>query len=305
MGACGLLFFAMVLPDQANHIAQQVLGETTTVNSLIGVAAPVKTISQAFSSAISKGTNQLIGLKQTGTDDGSSTTPKDTSPLSMENIIDATNAQRVKAGLSPLKTNAKLAASAKIKVEDMIANHYFEHTSPTGKTVADLGNQVGYDYVVMGENLALGNFTDANDLLQAWMNSPGHRANILNTSYQDIGVYAAEGTYQDRTVWFAVQHFGTERGVCPSISTTLKTSISALNIKIKKEETDITALRTQIENPNHVQGDAYSNLISQFNALVSQYNANVTTSQQQIAQYDKQVVAFNKCLSTYQVSKEG
>ncbi len=294
MAAFGLLVFALVLPTQANQAAQTVLGETTTINRVAGVSIPVNTISRAISSLLpntksSQGTTPV-------------TVPKDTSPLSIENIIDATNAERIKAGLPPLKTSVKLEQSAKIKTEDMITNQYFEHTSPTGKTVADLGNEVGYDYVVMGENLALGDFTSAADLLQAWMNSPGHRANILNTSYQDIGVYATQGTYQGRTVWFAVQHFGTERGVCPSIDSSLKSSIDSLNATIKKEESDISALRTQIEDPNHPDNQNYANLISQFNSLVATYNVNVTTSQQEISQYNKEVIAFNKCLGQYQVT---
>lgn len=279
-------------------MAQQVLGGAVTLNTAAGVSEPVQTISKAVTSVIGKVTGS------SGADTSASAKTPDNSPFSIENIVDATNSERIKAGLTPLKTNAKLEQSAKIKVDDMIAHQYFEHTSPSGKTVADLGNEVGYDYVVMGENLALGNFTDASDLLKAWMNSPGHRANILNTSYEDIGVYAAEGTYQGHTVWFAVQHFGTERGVCPALSTSLKSTITSLSAKIKQEESQITALRAQIEDPNHPQGQAYANLIAQFNSIVAIYNSDITNSQQKIAQYNKEVVAFNKCLSQYQVAKE-
>jgi uncharacterized protein YkwD len=267
----GLGIFFLVWPHQAAQVAK-VLGVSITVAN-----KPIENVS-----AVS--------------DDPSA-------PFSVENIIDATNEQRIKAGLTPLKSNAKLEESAKLKVEDMIKNQYFEHTSPTGKTVADLGTEVGYDYIVMGENLALGNFTDANDLLQAWMNSPAHRANILSTSYQDIGVYAAQGTYQGHTVWFAVQHFGTQRDVCPSVSTALKSDIDSLNSTINQEESQISSLRTEIEDPNHVQGQPYTDLINQFNALVVVYNGNITTSQQYISQYNTQVVAFNNCLSQYQVSE--
>lgn len=295
-----MLVMALLLPSQADKIVQTVLSQVITVNKAVGIEAPVKTISSAITTVINKGAGTVTNV------DNPKATPtvKDSSPLSLENIIDATNAERVKAGLQPLKTNDKLATSAKIKAIDMITNHYFEHTSPSGKTVANLGDQVGYDYVVMGENLALGDFTDANDLLQAWMNSAGHRANILNTSYQDIGVYAAQGTYQGRTVWFAVQHFGTERGVCPALSTTLKTTINTLNLRVKNEETQIASLRAQIEDPNHAQDQSYGKLITEFNTLVAKYNSDVASSQINIASYNKQVVAFNKCLGRYQVSKE-
>jgi uncharacterized protein YkwD len=297
MAAFGLLAFALLLPVQANTFAQKVLGQVIIVNNAIGISAPVETASKAVSGVISKATDALVSTDTPGT-------PKDNSPMSQVNIIDATNKERVKAGLQPLKTNAKLAASAKIKADDMVKNQYFEHTSPAGKTVADLGDEVGYDYVVMGENLALGDFDSAAEVLDAWMNSPGHRANILNTSYQDIGVYAEQGTYQGRTVWFAVQHFGTERGVCPALSTVLKNNIDSLNAKIKSEEAQISALRKQIEDPNHAQDASYGNLITQFNDLVKVYNSDVQTSQTNISSYNKQVVAFNNCLNQYQVSKE-
>jgi uncharacterized protein YkwD len=300
MAAFGLLVFALLLPAQANQVAQQVLSGAVTLDNVSGVSLPVKTISHTVTNTVNSVSSVIIKQKDKGT--VSIHTPS-VSPLSIENIIDATNNERVKAGLLPLKTNAKLEASAKIKVDDMITHQYFEHTSPAGKTVADLGNQVGYNYVVMGENLALGNFTGANDLLQAWMNSPGHRANILNSSYQDIGVYAAQGTYQGRTVWFAVQHFGTQRGVCPAISGSLKGSIQTLNTTIKNEQDQIAVLRAKIEDPNHPQGTEYSALIAQFNALVATYNNDVTISQKKITQYNQEVVAFNKCLSLYQVSK--
>jgi uncharacterized protein YkwD len=284
-----LFVFVMLLPTQANQLAQRVLGEAVTLNN--NVRMPTTVLSDKISS---------IFFRKPETP---SVAAGDNSPLSAVNIIDATNEQRIKAGLPPLTTNDKLEQSAQLKVEDMIKNQYFEHTSPSGKTVADLGNEVGYNFIIMGENLALGDFTDANDLLSAWMNSPEHRANILNTSYEDMGAYAAQGMYQGHLVWFAVQHFGTQRSVCPSLDTTLKGSIDSLNASLKDQEVTITTLRTEIEDPNHVQGQAYTDQITQFNSMVTTYNADLATSQQEITTYNKEVVDFNNCLSQYQVSK--
>lgn len=282
----GLTVFTCVLPVQANQLAQQVLGQTVTLPVLSTITPPGNTISSLISSIVPNSV--------------SSSDVVDNSPLSASNIIDATNQERIRAGLPPLKTNNKLEETAEIKIEDMVANHYFAHTSPEGKTVADLGTGVGYNYVVMGENLAVGDFTNAQDLLTAWMNSPGHRANILNPSYQDIGVYAAQGVYQGHSVWFAVQHFGTERGVCPSINVVLKSDIDTLNASIASQETTITVLRAKIEDPNHSTGQSYSDMIAHFNALVKKYNADLAISQTEISTYNKEVVAFNNCLSQYQ-----
>ena len=281
----GVLLLIFLLPTKITEMAQKVLGDNVIAPVGTVLSSPIQAIGTLFSP------HRSVSLGQ----------EENNSPLSVEAIIDATNQERIQNGLQPLKTNSALEQSAKVKTQDMITNQYFEHTSPDGKTVADLANEAGYDYVVIGENLALGDFTNAQDLLNAWMNSPGHRANILNPAYQDIGVYAAQGTYQGQTVWFAVQHFGTEREVCPSISTTLKNGIDALNTSIQNQETVITTLRTQIEDPNHVQGQAYTDMISQFNSLVAKYNADLATSQAEIVTYNKEVVAFNKCLSQYQV----
>lgn len=220
--------------------------------------------------------------------------------LTVANIIDATNTERIAAGLTPLTTNTLLSASAKLKTDDMIKNGYFEHVSPAGVTVSDLGNTVGYNYVIMGENLALGNFTGANDLVRAWMDSPGHKANILSTSYMEIGIYAAQGTYQGRKVWFAVQHFGTTRGACPAVSTSLKSDIDSFNRSLRGKEKEIIAMRAELEAASNKSSQEYMSKVSTFNALVAQYNADLAVSQQFISRYNKQVVAFNSCLSKYQ-----
>lgn len=225
---------------------------------------------------------------------------RNSSELSVNDVIDATNTERVKAGLMPLSTNPKLLATASSKNTDMIAYQYFEHTSPSGKTVSDLGREAKYDYVVMGENLALGNFDSASELLNAWMNSPGHRANILNDNYQEIGVSVIKDKYQGKEVWFAVQHFGTVRGVCPTIDTILKRRIDATTAQLKLKETQITLLRKGLESPDRPEGTDYQGLLNEFNQLIGQYNALLKTSQGEISKYNAQVNAFNKCLAQYQ-----
>jgi uncharacterized protein YkwD len=214
-------------------------------------------------------------------------------------IIDATNAQRSKKGLPPLKENSKLDTSARLKVQDMIDEGYFEHTSPEGITVSDLGDKVGYSYIVMGENLALGNFSSAAELLDAWMNSPGHRANILNANYEEMGAAAFVGTYQGRTEIFAVQHFGTPKIVCPLIEENLKDQISALADTLELQQKGIETTRTKILNEPE-NSPTYEADIATFNKTVDGYNKLIALQKQKIADYNKQVVAFNKCLSQFQ-----
>lgn len=304
MGLTGLLMLAILLPTQTREMAENILSGANTFSSYLPVLdsdtkkeeeindpitekKPLDTIESAVKTVI----DAVSPSKESA--------PKSDNTLTNANIVDATNAERIKLGLTPLSTNAKLTASAKIKTEDMIKNGYFEHVSPDGVAVSDLGTQVGYDYVIMGENLALGNFSGADDLLQAWMNSPGHRANIVSESYMEIGIYAAQGQYQGRKVWFAVQHFGTARGACPVVDQQLKDDIDDFNTALRAKEKKITVLRAELEGMEQNDNE-YQEKVAIFNALVAEYNSQLAMSQAAIARYNKQVVAFNKCLAQYQ-----
>ncbi len=215
-------------------------------------------------------------------------------------IIEATNKERVVVGLPPLATNTLLNDSAELKVDDMIARQYFEHQSPTGEGVSDLGKKVGYEYVIMGENLAMGTFLTSAEIVQAWMDSPGHKANILNTKYQNIGVSVKRGTFEGKEVWFAVQHFGTSRSVCPSVSEVLKKEIDIVNGELKKEEGSINALKKSLEAPGASSSPSYQSDIQTFNKKVDAYNAKLQVSRLQISKYNIQVKEFNRCIATFQ-----
>ena len=116
--------------------------------------------------------------------------------LSFENeVIRLVNEIRVENGLKPLTTNWELSRVARYKSEDMSAKKYFSHTSPTYGTPFQMIKAFGLTYRSAGENIAYGQRTPA-AVVNAWMNSSGHRANILNPSYTQIGVgYCANGNY--------------------------------------------------------------------------------------------------------------
>jgi len=102
-----------------------------------------------------------------------------------------------------LKVNTKLSGVAEKKAEDMRDRNYFSHTSPTYGSPFDMMKQFGISYSSAGENIAKGQRTPA-DVMNGWMNSPGHKANILNSSYTEIGVgYVTDSN--GTTYW--VQHF--------------------------------------------------------------------------------------------------
>ncbi|WP_342443622.1 CAP domain-containing protein [Lysinibacillus sp. FSL K6-0075] len=123
-----------------------------------------------------------------------STTTSDVNAFEQE-VVKLTNAERTKAGLSPLQTDAKLMVAAREKSQDMQTNKYFSHTSPTFGSPFDRMKALGIAYKGAGENIAQGQ-RSPQEVVQAWMDSPGHRANILNGKFTHIGVgYVKTGNY--------------------------------------------------------------------------------------------------------------
>lgn len=106
-------------------------------------------------------------------------------------VVTLVNKERAKQGLAPLTDNVKLSNVARTKSSDMVAKNYFDHTSPTYGSPFDMMKQFGITYTSAGENIAMGQPTAAS-VMTGWMNSPGHRANILNNNYTDIGVGVAK-----------------------------------------------------------------------------------------------------------------
>lgn len=106
---------------------------------------------------------------------------------SIYKIVEITNADRVKNGKPELKINNELVLSAKTKAMDMYINDYFEHNSPAGVTFWHWIKMTDYDYAHAGENLAI-DFIYLEDMQKAFMNSEGHKENILSDNYTEIGV---------------------------------------------------------------------------------------------------------------------
>lgn len=131
-------------------------------------------------------------------------------------IIGFTNQYRLESGLDSLETNPLLVEAAQLKAEDMAKNSYFDHVSPEGLKPWHWLEQVGYRYSLAGENLAI-NFIDSQDATTAWMNSPAHKANILNNNFTEIGIGTAKGLYQDKETVFIVQFFGRTNQAAPEI----------------------------------------------------------------------------------------
>lgn len=122
-------------------------------------------------------------------------------------VIQFTNEARTANNLPSLKSNSKLDLAASQKLNDMAIKEYFAHNSPTGITPWYWIQNSDYKYSVAGENLAIG-FFSAEDTVKAWLNSPSHKANLLNTQYQEIGVAVKGVEINGREGILVVQMFG-------------------------------------------------------------------------------------------------
>lgn len=122
-------------------------------------------------------------------------------------LVDLTNADRKENNVGFLDINDLLQKAALLKAQDMAQKGYFAHTAPDGKNPWYWLEKVGYNYEYAGENLAV-NFVDSSDIEKAFMDSTGHRANILNGNFSEIGVATARGMYKGQETEFVVQFFG-------------------------------------------------------------------------------------------------
>lgn len=221
--------------------------------------------------------------------------------LSKDNVIVLTNKARSENGqLLPLLENNKLNLSAQRKLQDMFNSQYFEHISPSNVSVGDLGDQVGYEYILIGENLALGNFENDLALVDAWMASPGHRANILNSHYTEIGVAVGKGVYEGKNVWMAVQHFGTPKSVCPTVDKVLQGIIGLNQDKIVEMEQELDVRKEKIDERVLYEGSTYFEQVEKYNSLVNIYNNLIKETKEKIDEYNNQIRTFNSCISSKQ-----
>jgi len=122
-------------------------------------------------------------------------------------LVDLANEDRGENALNSLTPNSTLEIAAQLKADHMAQNSYFAHVSPDGVTPWHWFIEAGYQFVAAGENLAV-NFSDSEDVEDAWMNSPGHRANILNDDFTEIGIATSRGIYKGQETVFVVQLFG-------------------------------------------------------------------------------------------------
>jgi hypothetical protein len=189
--------------------------------------------------------------------------------VSTDSLYTQVNSERSQYGLKPLTVNYKLQAAAQAKANDMAAKGYFAHNSPDGRTPWSFITAAGYSYSAAGENLAEG-YDDANYVVTAWMNSPGHRANLLNSNFTEVGYAISSGTYEGRTVTFVVQEFGLPK-YQTAVTTVSKPATTATTQtaqpKLSVSSNAITAVKKNTVSP------AKKTIIAQAKPLAQNLNA--------------------------------
>ncbi|MGD1003263.1 MAG: CAP domain-containing protein [Minisyncoccia bacterium] len=224
--------------------------------------------------------------------------PKKTNALTVAGVIAETNAARAANGdLPPLVENATLDDIATLRLDDMFTQQYFAHVGPQGEGAITVASSVGYDHLALGENLALGNYAGDAGVVTAWMNSPGHRANILDTHYTQIGVAVREGMFEGDETWLAVQIFGRPASDCTAPDANMENSINLSEQQISSTSVELTDDKAIIDAMSPQSGPAYNAQVEDYNNLAAQYNTLAAETKTAISVYDAQVTAFNACLA--------
>jgi uncharacterized protein YkwD len=122
-------------------------------------------------------------------------------------MLDLVNIEREKSGASPLVWCPLLAQVATKHSQDMVDRQFFDHDNPDGVTPDEREKNAGYDYTLSGENIAVGQRT-VREVMVAWMDSPGHRANILTPEFTHFGSGIARGNFEGAKSIYWTQNFG-------------------------------------------------------------------------------------------------
>ncbi len=216
--------------------------------------------------------------------------------LTSAGVITQTNIERQQNGVAALSLNSTLNASALTKANDMCGGQYFAHTSPSGVGAGRLAESFGYDYLAIGENLAYGPFVSNVAVLEAWMASPGHRANILSTKFIEMGAAALRCNFEGKNTWLVVQHFGKPASACPKPDAALLQNINDKKASLAEMRDRITSLREEIESSP--DSPSYVDKVNSYNAMVGEYNGLIKETRALISQYNSQVATFNTCAAS-------
>lgn len=174
--------------------------------------------------------------------------------ISIDQLLSFTNIQRQAYGLPSLEENQLLESAAAAKANDMFTKNYWAHYAPDGTSPWYFIQNSGYEYVYAGENLAKG-FNSATDVVNAWMNSPTHRANVLSGNFQDVGFAVSEGTINGEYTTLVVEEFGGKLLVPPTTNqkTTGAGEPTQATQELKTEQKEAPVTKPVVDKQKDIQ----------------------------------------------------
>ena len=240
--------------------------------------------------------------------------------LNTESIIYLTNKARVENGLPQLAENQLLNTIAESRARDMLEKQYFDHVSPTGQQASDLAESIGYHYKIIAENIGSGDFITNQKIVDGWMQSPGHRENILSTDVQEIGAAVLKGKMKGSVTYVAVQIFGLQsrpikHNVCVAPSDNLLHDIAMKKAEIQSLQDQLNRLKNELDteqesidtDKKYTYDDAQKiqklnekiyalNEKSRwYNRVVEEAKAKVTVTESMVNEYNRLLQTYNEC----------
>lgn len=177
----------LFVPHHGNNHRSKLLHHSSLLVVLFAILSLI-----AVSQVVNTSAPQILGINYS---------------ISENDLLSETNRVRAENGLAPLTMNTQLANAAAGKAQHMFLHNYWAHFAPDGTSPWDFIQGAGFEYIYAGENLAKG-FTGSSEIVNAWMNSPTHRENLLSPKYTQIGFAVAEGDLLDEETVLVVQMFG-------------------------------------------------------------------------------------------------
>lgn len=192
-------------------------------------------------------------------------------------LADLANQDRNASDVPELTWSPTLEQAAKLKAEDMAENGYFAHTSPNGITPWHWLSKVDYNFLYAGENLAI-DFTESANVENAWINSPKHKENIMNSHFTEIGIATVDGFFEGKNTTFVVEFFGTPSKILTPEEITPVKKIAVENTNKIVKPSVAGATTENIPKENIIQ-EPKVKVIEETDKLITVKNENATEEQ--------------------------
>ena len=232
--------------------------------------------------------------------------------LNATDIVKLTNEYRITLGLPPLRENFQLTHAAEYRANDMIRNSYYAHVNPvTGENPGDAIKQANYQFKSYAENIAMGNWQSNGHIVDGWINSPGHRANIVNPDIREIGVAIVKDNTTPLgrpSVYYGVQLFASPMPDCSQPSKADKALLQDMQRKnddiwrrVDDRRREIEALKNRIDcetnmaTRNRLITD-YNRQVDSFNSLAAEAKGMQDSLKLVVQSYNNKINEYNTCM---------